>query len=522
MSYFIPNEILKRYAFFLGNFTTLTTPVGSTIQIKDPKNPTEEDYKNIMLFLQQEFAYIPKVPQFILDKQEPSTGTTNQHALNDYLLRLTSLKTEINQTANRNRLSNTFKLTSVDDFFIIYYESERMKEYKNMILNILNGIRSTLESIVIEPSKYNINGNGIAPVSLGGMTNLFNLLQVNNSSELLKKQFFEGAYSHIHTFIEAYKNNRYSLFKYEGPSDTPFFFKVFNENYQGKSKKFIMKMLLDYMQIVKFMQEMMDDKYGILAFKHMLFFSEKPTLNKKPKNKRPTNDFNLNFEEENIYNESKSNLNQENINSLDQTKNSFNYMLLSSEDNIYETYENENLVVEEQMNQIEKLFNAICTQLQILYKKRTFNLYELMTISIELNYLTTKFIFHFIKKEQLKEALLTKKKIFKYLQSNIQLYNTFIQEFSTWIQRTKKNIPDVSYLDKDQKLSEVYKSFFKFYFDMFQKKTSKRKEEIRDRLNEAGLELDISDSEGMSPEEIEELTKIIEAIEKHSQSQATA
>ena len=81
-------------------------------------------------------------------------------------------------------------------------------------------------------------------------------------------------------------------------------------------------------------------------------------------------------------------------------------------------------------------------------------------------------------------------------------------------------------LDKDQKLSEVYKSFFKFYFDMFQKKTSKRREEIRDRLNEAGLELDVSEGQGMSPEEEAELVAMIKGIEetmtRHSQQQATA
>ncbi len=507
MSYIIPNDILKRYAFFLGDFTTLTTPAGQRIKIQNPENPTEEDYKNIMLFLQQEFTYIPKVPQFILDEVPTQQGLSFKTA---YFQQLDSLKRKLNQTSNRNRLSNTFDMTCVDSFFIIYYEMERMKEYKNMILNTLNGIRSTLESVVIEPTKYNINAT---------MGNIFNLFDVNDPDKLFKTEF-TNENNHIQTFIEKYKNNYYSLFKYEGATNTPFFLKVFIENYQGKSKKFIMKMLMDYMQIVNFMQDEIETRYGILAFKYLLFFSEKPSFNRRPTNKRPTNNFDLNFEDSNIYNESKSNLNHENINSINQSKNSFNYMILSSEDNIYETYDNENLVIEDQMKMIQKLFSAICSELQSLYKKRTFNLYELMTVSLELNYLTTKFIFHYIKKNQLKDALLTKNKIFKYIQSNIQIYNTFIQDFMNWIQRTKDKLPpSISFLDKDQKLSEVYKSFFKFYFDMFQKKTSKRKDEIRDRLENAGLELDISDSEGMTPEEIEELQKIIQKIEETIQRQ---
>lgn len=530
MSYVIPNEVLKSYAFFLGEFTTLYDPTGLPITIQNLENPTDEDYKNIMLFLQKEFTYLPKVPQFILDPvpplpttgitQPPQGSTPSVEFQYRYANQLKTLNEKIqrNTARNHNRLPNTFDLSSVDHFFIIYYELERMKDYKNMLLNVLSGMKSILENVQIKPSRYQFDS------STG---NIFNLTDVNNPDNLFKTRFIQNNtnlsnknFYFIQNFIKEYQNNHHSLFSYKGSHKIPFFIQVFEENYQDKSKKFIMKMLMDYMQIVNFLQDndTMNNYYGIMAFKYMLFFQEKPTFERKPKTKGPTNNYNLNFENEKIYNQTSSNINSRNVNSVNQSENSFNYLMLSSEENIYETYENENLVVEEQMEIIQKLFYAICEKLNSLFMKRTFNLYELMTISIELNYLTTKFIYNYVRKEQLKEAISSKIKIFKYIQGNIQIYNTFIREFKTWIHRTKENLPPLTFLDKDQKLSEVYKSFFKFYFDIFQKKTSQRKDEIRKRLEEEGLEYDATDSEGMSEEEIEELKKLIRAIESNSSS----
>lgn len=507
MSYFIPNDILKRYAFFLGDFTTFSNLRGTPKTISNHDNPTEEDYKNIMLFLQKEFTYLPKVPQFILNAGlEKTPGEINN--------KLSPppppppIPTPTRTPVNLNKLSNDSNMDCIDQFFVTYYELERLRHYKKMILSILKGFKGTLENIVVDPNRYNIQS--ISP------QNIFSIQEVDNPGKTFLN-YFElntGRFYHIYDFINTYQQNSFSLFNYNGKSVTPFFLKVFTDNYQDKSKKFILQMLLNYMDVVKFIRESFIKNYGILAFEYLINLHKKPTFQLRTEKNRTRNNFDLNFENQGIYNEAKSNMNVHNINAIDQSQNSFNYMALNSEENIYEMSENENLIIENQKELIQKLFNAICSQLSTLYKKRTYNLYELLTISIELDYLTSKFILHYIKPIQLKKALDTKKKIFKYIQSNLELYNTFIQDFMTWIKTTKKGLGSVSFLDRDQKLSEVYKSFFKFYFDMFQRTKSERQDDIRQRLEEAGLEYKIDESEGMSADEIEELRKFIQALDK--------
>lgn len=497
MSYFIPNDILKRYAFFLGDFTTFSN-LNAPVTIQNIDNPTEQDYKNIMLFLQKEFTYIPKVPQYILNAGlERKPGQINNELSPQPPL----------PNFNRNKLSNYLNMDRMDNFFVIYYELERLRHYKKMILNILKGFKSTLENIVVDPNRYNIQS--VSP------QNIFSIQEVNNPSKTFLNYFDlnSGRFYHIYDFIYAYQQNSHSLFNYNGKSETPFFLKVFTDNYQDKSKKFILQMLLNYMDVVKYIRGEFTNNYGILAFEYLINLHKKPTFQLRTERNKTRNNFDLNFENQSIYNEAKSNMNVHNINAINQSQNSFNYMALNSEENIYEMSENENLIVENQKEIIQKLFNAICSQLSTLYKKRTYNLYELLTISIELDYLTSKFILQFIKPSQLKKALDTKKKIFKYIQGNLELYNTFIQDFMTWIKKTKKGLGPVSFLDRDQKLAEVYKSFFKFYFDMFQKTKSERQEDIRQRLEEAGLEYKIDESEGMSADEIEELRKMIQSLE---------
>ncbi len=499
MSYFIPNDILKRYAFFLGDFNTFPN-LNYNKTISNPDNPTEEDYKNIMLFLQKEFTYIPKVPQFIINAGLNQTP-------NQINQQLAPPPQPPRNRLNLNNLPKTFDMGIVDDFFVLYYEMERLKHYKKMVLNILKGFKGTLENIVISPTKYNIES-----VS---RQNILSLQEVNNPSKTFTDYFEKnsGRFYHIYDFVQAYQQNNFSFFHYNGTSNTPFFLKVFTDNYQDKSKKFILQMLLNYMDVVKYIRESISQNYGILAFEYLINLHKKPVFEMRTQRDKTTNNFDLNFEDQRIYNETQSNMNSNNINSVDQSKNSFNYMILNYEENIYEMNENENLIVENQKEIIQKLFNAICSQLSSLYKKRTYNLYELLTMSIEIDYLTSKFILQYIRPNQLRKVLKTKKLIFKYIQNNLELYNTFIQDFLGWIKKTKSGMGDVSFLDRDQKLSEVYKSFFKFYFDMFQKKNSERQDDVKRRLEEAGLEYQIDESSGMSEEEIEELREIIKKIE---------
>jgi hypothetical protein len=369
---------------------------------------------------------------------------------------------------------------SIDTFFIIRYEIQKLKAYQRMIINTIESLKYDLETTYVESMKYNITPNS--------NLNVLSMKDLQYEPKiLLKKLFFdnETRFSNFDNFVSFYEQSYYHLFHFQGNnSKQPFYYKIIKDNYQGKPKTFILQMLKDYIQTSKMLQKLYKQWWGILSYASIFDISQKPKI-ELFKNMKTTykNDFNLNFHNDKIYNETMMNTTG-NTNTPLSTEPS-NFFMLDFETNMYEQIGNETLYQQELINHLRLTFTNMCENLKKIYQSRKMNLYQLFLYSFQMDMATHEFIFYYMEPKLFTQSLEQKDKIYSYINARINVYNTFIDEFMEWfkgVTTTDYQIP--SFYGQDKKLSEVYEDFNKFFTSLLNTPTANRLEAVKTKLKE--------------------------------------
>ncbi len=429
---FLPKDIFERYQF-------LVNPTGPAPAPPAIHTATDEETK---AFLLNAYSALPKVPQVL------------------------------------------FGNDSIDKFFIIRYEIQKLKAYQRIIMNTIESLKYDFETTYVESIKYNITPNSDL--------NVFTMKDLQYQPKiLLQKLFFDETtrFSDFNIFIQFYEQSFYHLFHFQGNnSKQPFYYKIIKDNYQGKPKVFILQMLKDYIQTTKMLQKLYKQYWGILSYSSIFDISQKPKIelfqNMKSKYK---NDFNLNFHNDKIYNETSMNTSG-NTNIPTPTESS-NFFMLDFETNMYEQTGNETLYQQELINHLRLSMTDMCENLKKIYQSRKMNLYQLFIHSFQLDIATQEFIFYFMKPKLFTQSLEQKDKIYSYINARIDVYNTFIDEFMEWFVKAKmistgQRIEPPSFFGQDKRLSEVYKDFNEFFQELFNIPSANRLEKVKERLKE--------------------------------------
>lgn len=391
----------------------------------------------------------------------------------------------------------------IDYYFIIQYELHKLSSLKQMILSILKGLENEFKTIQINPTRYMIRK------------------KKNPSQHMIQiQQFLESADKNrnINQFVEAFKENSYSLFEYTGlQKNTPFYIKLIKDNYKGKAKNFVMKLLKEYYKTVSLLQNLYQYP-GLLAFQSFFEVLPDVSLSIIPQKPKFVDDFNENFENENIYNRTRTSNESQNINNINsQSSNSDNYLFLNYQTNIFQIHENEQIVATENEKKIGETISSISNHLNSIYTLRNINVYDLMVSSIELADDVQKLIFYYVPKEKLMQSIMIRNKFYQYIQYRIDIYNDYIEEFNQWLKKGMK----ISFLTKDGKLNEVFTTLHDFSKSLFEESRNQKKQNILNKIHEMRIQVEESYSLELSEEEKDELQSILTDLERIIQNQSS-
>ncbi len=495
---FLPDRIIDRY------YLILKAPLGRPDGSKQER-PNEEERKKIENWLLKNFTNFPHIPDLFFENYSSQKKS---------------------------------KKTPLDIFSSIQYELLRLEKFKLLILQNLDSLKNQFNTIIIDKSKYNINPSSDS--------NALPTFLLDNIPLSLEQLFFKqgGRYHFFPNFIKyGFFANNNNLFNYTGSSPkTPFFSKIFNDNYNGETKEFIIKLFKEYIQIRNSLIKKIEKYYGIIAFKPIFDFQTEDIISIMKKSKIE-NSFNKNFQEPKIFNEVKLNIEENsNYNSSYEAflssqglnnnefkrknkltneqklklENSYKFMRLRPSDNIYQNIGNENILDFSNRENIKTIFEKLCNNLKNIYNIQFIDLYQLMNYSIELDFYSIQFIFNFVRPDLFLNALKIKKEIYRFINKNIDLYYDYIEDFDIWIYNYLLNYQIDPFGTGDKKFEEVYQTFYNFILNMFDKSKSERNNDFINQLNNEGIFIDIENPNSkslLSEEELQEYKDLIKALQ---------
>lgn len=475
---FLPKALIKRYQTILMN------------------DPTEED---VNTFLLEKLNALPKMPGYLFDANadgQPITQPTNP------------VPAPVAPHYFRERNEST------DRFFVIRYEFQKLKSYQEMILNVMEQLKYEFITIPMDISKL-----GIDPKS---PRNIFTKEDCGLTPKDLYKKIRTTGYQDFSAFIIHYKRNQNALFESNmiAGSSAPIYYRIINTNYKGKAKKFILKMMKEYISVSKLLQKMQIEFYGILGYEHVFDISKKPIVTVFKKNTITyKNDFNMNFNDDPIYNETKSNLsvpNSENGNSNEQNRLSMNYMALDYNTNIYDQVGNEYLYKNQLETKLKEIIQKIQELLLKLYTTKKQNLYEFFRLLFQLDFYTHEFILYYTNDlDRYQTGLTIKDRIYNNISHRIEIYENFVEEFIFWIKAIRGSAEGMGLSIQDPRLTDVFKTFRDFYKDLFDKTKEERANLIKEKLQRMGItNIELSQTfDVMSDEELRELSDLLNTLE---------
>lgn len=468
---FLPKAIIKRY---------------QTILLPETANANDSTEKEVYDFLKNQFEALPKMPGYLFDTNEnPPT----------------------NPPSNRTQ--------STDRFFVIRYEFQKLKSYQEMILNIMEQLKYELLVIPIDISKLGIQPND--------RETIFKLSDCKKDpKDIYKNKFYAGAYTDFNIFLFAYESLHKSLFVSKGVGtgmSSPLFYNMINSHYKGKAKKFILRILKEYIKVSKILQKMYSEFWGILAYEQVFDISKRPIINILKKNqKKYENDFNTNFNNQKIYNETRQNRsspsNSSNPNSNEEDMEGMDYLTLDFNTNIYDQVGNEFLYTSDLEKKITDTIQKIQELLKKLYTTKKQNLYDLFQLIFQIDFYTQQFILYYANPNTYRESLKVKDKIYEEISNRIEIYENFIEEFIYWIKTIRGSAGDMGLSIQDPRLLDVFKTFKEFYTSLFDKTKEERKAAIQEKLSQMGITTEVSTTfDEISEEELKELAALLDQLE---------
>ncbi len=457
------------------------------------------------------FVNLPKVPQIFFDKYE-SINITN-HSNNE----------KENNDVNKNIENRLKNMSIIDYYYVLDYEFNKLKSFKEMMLNVLNGLQMELKNADFE---ININPNNDANVLSLLILNKFSFEQLfgKNIGSTVPDEY---NFSNFQTFVDKVKNNNFNLFNFTGASSNkyPVFYSVLNKNKFGQTKDFILNMMKEYLSIRNFiLSNFIKNKnyYGLLAFSTFFTFNDITSPITIIQKSQFENKFNFNSEVDPIYNRIRTSSNIFNNDlKANNTESVSQSLVLTPKDNLYEQLGNEQILYIQHQNNIKQLYNKMTEKLKLLYTSKRIDLYNFVVESIELDFTLIEFLLYFVRDDLFQLALNRKKVVYQFIQTNIQIYYDNIEDFDSWINQYLLNIPTSGFLDSDMELKDSFIQYNEYYKRLFELSEKERLQENKNKISNKDISIIIKsdDSSGaqISDQELNELERLESAFKSYFQ-----
>ncbi len=333
----------------------------------------------------------------------------------------------------------------MSNFYSTKYLFKKLEDFYVMMKNIIELNKEKLKedvnrnNYIFNQSNY-IFFNKLTKNSENDFNNLFNVSLASTSSKIISKINKDDDY--VSKFLEI--DGVFNCLSY---TSNPFFMNLFEENYNGNDKEFFMDLFKTYNNIRQKILSVskLKDNAGILSLEPFIKYDINTDSNKNEDKKENKNNGNTNnFSNSNFYNTGKniysglstkkgttpaSSLTTSPTTISSTTplveKNTTNYSLLYKKklNNVSQIY-SEN---------IHNIFNNLHEKLQnIVSFDRERSLYEILLMSIEIDYKSLLFFYSFIESVKFKIIVDTSKQINTYIYDNIRLYKQYLPSFQVW------------------------------------------------------------------------------------------
>ena len=315
----------------------------------------------------------------------------------------------------------------MSNFYSTKYLFKKLEDFYVMMKNIIELNKEKLKkdvnrnNYIFNQSNY-IFFNKLTKNSENDFNNLFNVSLASTSSKIISKINKDDDY--VSKFLEI--DGVFNCLSY---TENPFFMNLFEENYNGNDKDFFMDLFKTYNNIRQKILSVskLKDNSGILSLEPFIKYDINTDSNKNEDKKENKNNGNTNnFSNSNFYNTGKSIYSGLSAKGgADPNKNITNYSLLYKKklNNVSQIY-SEN---------IHNIFNNLHENLQnIVSFDRERSLYEILLMSIEIDYKSLLFFYSFIESVKFKIIVDTSKQINTYIYDNIRLYKQYLPSFQVW------------------------------------------------------------------------------------------
>ena len=331
----------------------------------------------------------------------------------------------------------------ITTFYSTKFLFKKLEDFYEMMLNLIEINKDKLNKN-INRNNYIFNKSNFIFFDLltknynDDFNNLFNLSMQSISSKISgsinkDKRDFLLKFQEIDGVFNCLSNNR-----------SPFFLNLFDKNYNGKDKGFFIDLFKEYSGIRQQILSLADLKgnAGILSLEPFIKNDIESNLNNNVK--QNVNNNNENNNENSLF----FNFNKTIYNGINKknpgTSSSTAATLLSSttapktpiiDSTNYSLFYKKNLsnANEDFSKKIHEIFKELHENLcDIVFFDRERPLYEILLISIKIDYLSLKFFYSFIESIKFKIITDTSIKINSYIYGNIELYNQYLPSFLSW------------------------------------------------------------------------------------------
>jgi hypothetical protein len=329
----------------------------------------------------------------------------------------------------------------ITTFYSTNYLFKKIEKNYLMMKNLIE-INKEILNKNIDRNNYIFNNSNFIFFNLltknynDDFNNLFNLSTQSISSKIMSKINNDDK-----DFISKFQEID-GVFNYLSNNKKPFFFNLFERNYNGKDKDFFISLFEEYNDIRNkiFSVANLKGNAGILSLEPFIKYNIQnnnsnnlSNSNNKEKSKSNENNFSdsLFFESnKNIYKginikNKKTTESKISTLSVSNVKNSTNYSLFYKK-NYSDTGKEYSIKILEIFKELHKSLR------DLVFYDRERELYQILLLSIKIDYLSLKFFYSFIESIKFKIITDTSIKINSYIFSNIELYNQYLPSFLSW------------------------------------------------------------------------------------------
>ena len=179
----------------------------------------------------------------------------------------------------------------IDNYYTIKVLLKKLEKIKKIILDIIDTSRSEFEKINVSREKYKLNKDNLVHEFQNYKTgDIFKIdrekFDFEFHPEHLFKRDYESIFKDQNKFIEFVDEfiytdttktiENFSLFK-SSDDKYPYFYKIFQNEYKGKSKTYFVNLFKKYFELRKIILKQVEENHGLLAF--TLFFDLTATKN---------------------------------------------------------------------------------------------------------------------------------------------------------------------------------------------------------------------------------------------------